>query len=84
MTPWESALASVRVYLYTRGWSRSVNTMFMCRFGLKTFAKRSPLTRPAEAANMIYIARRTTIPVPRVHDVLTIGDRTCIVMDYVS
>ena len=40
--------------------------------------------RVTEALTMDYIARHTTIPVPRVHDVFTWAGRTYIVMDYIK
>ncbi|KAI0319108.1 hypothetical protein OF83DRAFT_1112231 [Amylostereum chailletii] len=44
-----------------------------------------PLTvRPTEAATMEYIAKYTTIPVPRVRDVFKEGKNTWIVMDYID
>ncbi|KAF7793920.1 hypothetical protein EIP86_005042 [Pleurotus ostreatoroseus] len=40
--------------------------------------------RVTEALTMDYIARHTTIPVPRVHDVFTWAGRTYIAMDYIK
>jgi serine/threonine protein kinase len=42
------------------------------------------VTRTAEAANIEHIAKNTTIPVPRVHDVFIIDQKTYIVMDYIK
>ena len=54
------------------------------RFGPRSVLKSSPVTRTAEAASIEYIARNTTIPVPRVHDVFTIDTHTYIIMDYIK
>jgi len=42
------------------------------------------VTRTAEAPNIEYIAGNTTIPVPRVHDVFIVNQRTYIIMDYID
>ena len=55
-----------------------------CRFGPRSVLKSTPVARTAEAANVEYIARNTTIPVPRVHDVFTIDKHTYIILDYIK
>ena len=57
-----------------------------CRFAPRSVLKSTAVTQTAEAeaANVEYIAKNTTIPVPRVHDVFTINKQTYIILDYIK
>jgi len=63
---------------------RSFPQAGVCRFGPRSVLKFTPWTRTTEAANIEYIAKNTTIPVPRVHDVFVIDQQTYIIMDYIK
>ncbi|TDL27918.1 kinase-like protein [Rickenella mellea] len=55
----------------------------ICRFGRRSVIKFSKIGS-AEAANIEYIARNTTIPVPRIQDVIVIKGDTYTIMDYID
>ena len=78
----ERNLIRLRIWLANRVYRPKVYEI--CRFGPRSSIKFSTRTRAAEAANMEYIARNTTIPVPRVQDVFIINKMVYIVMDYIK
>ena len=79
----ERNLIRLRIWLARRVY-RSFFQSGVCRFGPRSVLKFTFMTRTAEAANIEYIARNTTIPVPRVQDVFIIDQRTYIIMDYIN
>jgi hypothetical protein len=79
----ERNLIRLRIWLACRVY-RTFGQAGVCRFGPRSLLKFTPATRVAEAANVEYIARNTTIPVPRIQDVFTINQKTYIVMDYIK
>ncbi|KAH7913239.1 kinase-like domain-containing protein [Hygrophoropsis aurantiaca] len=78
----ERILIRLRIWLGCNA-CKNFGSAGVCRFGPRSLIKFTCSTRAAEAANLLYIARHTTVPVPRVHDVFTIGQQTFIVMEYV-
>ena len=73
----------LRIWLACRVY-RSFGQGGVCRFGPRSLLKFTPVTRTAEAANIEYVARNTTVPVPRVQDVFIINQRTYTIMDYIN
>jgi serine/threonine protein kinase len=55
------------------------------RITSRSIVKFGPFVRPTEASTLRFIARKTTIPVPRVFDVIVDDDRSCnIVMEFID
>jgi aminoglycoside phosphotransferase len=79
----ERNLIRLRIWLACRVY-RSFGEVGVYRFAPRSVLKFTPATRTAEAANIEYITRNTTIPVPRVQDVFIINQRTYIIMDYIN
>ncbi|KAH9949239.1 kinase-like domain-containing protein [Amylocystis lapponica] len=79
----ERILIRLRIWITTRAYGRLEGNS-MVRYGPHTVVKFKHNTRIAEAKNMEHIAQNTTIPVPRVHHVFIIEQRTYIVMDYID
>jgi tRNA A-37 threonylcarbamoyl transferase component Bud32 len=83
LTRSERNFTRLRIWLAHRAY-KSFPRGGACRFGPRSVLKLSPYTRAAEAANIQYIIRNTTIPVPHIQDVFAIERRTFIVMDYIN
>jgi len=56
----------------------------LVRIGPHTIIKTSPYLRLAEAQTLDFVARNTSIPVPRVLDVFTDNNQLHIVMEYID
>jgi aminoglycoside phosphotransferase len=83
VTGTERNFIRLRVWLARRIY-RSLASTSVSRFGPHSVLKSTRVTHASEGANIEYIARHTTIPVPRVQDVFIIDERMYIVMDYIK
>ena len=83
ITRTERNFIRLRIWLARRIY-QSLASASVSRFGPHSVLKWTDMTRASEAANIEYIARHTTIPVPRVQDVFIIDKRTYIVMEYIE
>ena len=80
----ERNLTRLRIWLVCHAYYHSFGSVELCRFGPRSVLKSTSITGIAEAANIEYVARNTTIPVPQIQDVFTIDQKTYIVMDYIK